>query len=124
MRKRPIRVLLVDDEPDIIFGIRTHLNRDSRFEVVGEATNGQEALECCAEGNVDVVLLDLRMPVLSGIETIPLMRAQCPEVEIAVFTAFGDTERRLECERLGAATFIEKGSPPDFIAGQLASIAP
>jgi DNA-binding NarL/FixJ family response regulator len=124
MEERPIRVLLVDDEPDIRLGLRVHLKRDARFEVVGEAENGAEALERCAEGNVDVVLLDLRMPVLDGIETIPLMREQCPQVEIAVFTAFGDTERRLECERLGAATFIEKGSPPEFIAGQLASIAP
>jgi DNA-binding NarL/FixJ family response regulator len=124
MAERPIRVLLVDDEPDIRFSIRSFLAHDDRFEVVGEAADGEEALKRCAEGDVDVCLLDLRMPGLGGLETIPLMRAQFPHVEIAVFSAYGDQEHRLQAERGGAAAFIEKGSPPDFIAGQMASIAP
>jgi DNA-binding NarL/FixJ family response regulator len=73
---------------------------------------------------VDVVLLDLRMPVLDGMATLPLMREQCPGVEIAIFSAFGDDARRAEAEQLGAAAFLEKGEPLPWIAARLASIAP
>ena len=120
----PIRVLLVDDEDDIRHMLRLHLARDDRFEVVGEAANGQEALDRCAELHPDIVLLDLRMPVLDGMATIPLMREQCPHAEIAVFSAFGDDARRQEAEKLGAAAFLEKGEPLPYIAARLASIAP
>jgi DNA-binding NarL/FixJ family response regulator len=115
-------VLLVDDEEDIRRMLRLHLDRDERFEVIGEAANGREALDMCADA--DVVLLDLRMPVLDGMATIPLMREQCPNAEIAVFSAFGDDARRQEAERLGAACFLEKGEPLPYIAARLASIAP
>jgi DNA-binding NarL/FixJ family response regulator len=117
-------VLLVDDEDDIRQLVKLHLARDDRFEVIGEATNGQEALDLCAQVGADVVLLDLRMPVLDGMATIPLMREQCPDTEICVFSAFGDNARRQEAEQLGAAAFLEKGEPLPYIAACLASIAP
>jgi DNA-binding NarL/FixJ family response regulator len=115
-------VLLVDDEEDIRLLLGKFLSRDDRFEVVGEAVNGREALEMCA--GADVVVLDLNMPVLDGMATLPLMREQCPEVEIAIYSAFGDDSRRQEAERLGAAAFLEKGEPLPYIAARLASIAP
>jgi DNA-binding NarL/FixJ family response regulator len=117
-------VLLVDDEDDIRLLLGKYLARDDRFEVVGEAVNGQEALDKCALVEADLVLLDLNMPVLDGMATLPLLRAQCPEVEIAVFSAFGDDARRAEAEKLGAAAFLEKGEPLPYIAARLASIAP
>ena len=120
--QQPIRVLLVDDEDDIRLLLGKFLSRDDRFEVVGEAVNGQEALDKCA--GADVVVLDLHMPVLDGMATIPLMLEQCPEVEIAIYSAFGDDSRRQEAERLGAAAFLEKGEPLPYIAARLASIAP
>ena len=122
--ERPIRVLLVDDEADIRLLLRSFLSRDDRFEVVGEAADGQSALDRCGEGGVDIVLLDLRMPVLDGMATIPLMRAQCPDVEIAVLTGLGDGPHRYEAERLGAAALIDKDEPLPYIAARLASIAP
>jgi DNA-binding NarL/FixJ family response regulator len=117
-------VLLVDDEEDIRRMLRIHLDRDDRFEVVGEATNGQEALDLCAEVKADVVVLDLRMPVLDGMAALPLLLEQCPDAEVAVYSAFGDDARRAEAERLGAAAFLEKGEPLPWIAARLASIAP
>ncbi|MEY2475022.1 MAG: hypothetical protein QOG87_337 [Actinomycetota bacterium] len=114
----------MDDEDDIRLLLGKFLSRDDRFEIVGEAVNGQEALDRCAEGGVDVVVLDLHMPVLDGMATIPLMLEQCPEVEIAVYSAFGDDSRRREAERLGVAAFLEKGEPLPYIAARLASIAP
>lgn len=124
MAERPIRVLLVDDEPDARLILRRFLSKDDRFEVVGEALNGQDALDRCAELQTDVVVLDLHMPVLDGLTALAQLREQCPETEIAVVTAFGDDSRRLEAERLGAAAFIEKGEPLPYIAARLASIAP
>ena len=104
--------------------LRVHLARDDRFEVVGEAANGQEALDLCPELGADIVLLDLRMPVLDGMATIPLMREQCPDAEICIFSAFGDNARRQEAEKLGAAAFLDKSEPLTYIAARLASIAP
>lgn len=124
MADEPIRVLLVDDEDDIRLLLRRYLSRDERFEVAGEASNGREALDRCAEGGVDVVVLDLRMPVLGGMETIPLMREQCPDVEIVLFSAFGESSHRNEAERMGVAAFIDKAEPLPYIAARLASIAP
>ena len=124
MADRPIRVLLVDDEDDVRLLLSRFLARDERFELAGEAANGQEALDRCAEGGIDVVLLDLRMPVLDGMATLPLMREQCPEVEVAVFTGFGDDAHRYEAERLGAAAIIDKAEPLPYIAARIASIAP
>ena len=114
----------MDDEEDIRLLLGKFLSRDDRFEVVGEAVNGQEALDLCAEVAADVVVLDLNMPVLDGMATLPLMREQCPEVEIVVFSAFADDRRRHEAERLGAAAFLDKSEPLPYVAARLASIAP
>ena len=114
----------MDDEEDIRLLLGKFLSRDDRFEVVGEAVNGQEALDLCAEVETDVVVLDLNMPVLDGMATLPLMREQCPEVEIVVFSAFADDGRRREAERLGAAAFLDKSEPLPYVAARLASIAP
>ena len=100
------------------------LSRDDRFEVVGEAVNGQEALDRCAEVTTDVVVLDLNMPVLDGMATLPLLREQFPDVEVVVFSAFADDSRRREAERLGAAAFLDKSEPLPYVAARLASIAP
>ena len=119
-----VRVLLVDDHPDIRLLVRIGLEADGRFEIVGEATDGQEAVDvvCQGEGGdgcPDAVLLDLAMPVMDGMEALPLILERCPETRVVVFSANDEPANRREAERLGAAGFLPKGAAIADIAESL-----
>lgn len=116
-----VRVLLVDDHPDIRLLVRIGLEADGRFEIVGEATDGQEAVDavCAGGGCPDAVLLDLAMPVMDGMEALPLILERCPEARVVVFSANDEPANRREAERLGAAGFLPKGAAIADIAASL-----
>ena len=122
-RRRRARVLLVDDHPDIRLLVRIGLEADGRFEVVGEATDGQEALDAlCPDGEggcPDAVLLDLAMPVMGGMEALPLILERCPKARVVVFSANDEPANRREATALGAAGFLAKGAPIADIAAAL-----
>jgi CheY-like chemotaxis protein len=113
-----VRLLLVDDEPDMRLMLRLHLGEDPRFEIVGEAADGQEALECCAELGPDVIVLDVRMPRLDGVAALPLLRERCPDAKLALFTAFAETVDG-EVVRSHGASLFEKNAPMPWLAEQL-----
>lgn len=106
---RTVRVLVVDDEADLRLLMRTMLDLDPRIEIVGEAADGGEALERYAELAPDVVLLDLRMPVLNGIEVAERILGEHPEQAIILFTAFLDPDLMAEATALGVRSVIGKG---------------
>ena len=120
-----VRVLLVDDHPDIRLLVRIGLEADGRFEVVGEATDGREAVDAVCAGAAseagcpDAVLLDLAMPVMDGMEALPLILEQCPETRVVVFSANDEPANRREAARLGAAGFLPKGAAIAEIAASL-----
>lgn len=89
-----VRVLVVDDTPDIRMLLRFTLESDGRFDVVGEATNGVEAIDAAARLQPDLVILDRHMPVLDGVEALPVLRRSCPEAVILLFTAHADDATR------------------------------
>jgi len=89
-----VRVLVVDDTRDIRMLLRLTLESDERFEVVGEATNGAEAIEAAGELQPDVIILDRHMPVLDGVEALPAIRRTCPQAAILLFTAHADEATR------------------------------
>jgi CheY-like chemotaxis protein len=113
-----VRVLLVDDEPDMRLMLRLHLGQDDRFEIAGEAADGQEALERCVELEPDVIVLDVRMPRLDGVAALPLLRERCPQAKLALFTAFAETVDAEVVRSHGAALF-EKNAPMQWLAEQL-----
>ncbi|TML61681.1 MAG: response regulator transcription factor [Actinobacteria bacterium] len=82
-----LRVLVVDDEDDVRGLVRYLLQQTEGFEVVGEAANGREAVDLVAAERPDIVLLDLRMPVMDGADAIPAIRERSPDTRIVVFTA-------------------------------------
>jgi two-component system response regulator DevR len=86
----PIRVVLVDDHHIVRQGLRSILDPDPRFEVVGEAANGAEALSLVAEQQPDIVLLDLHLPSMGGIELCQRIVQANPEVAVLILTAFMD----------------------------------
>src|SRR5258707_9090251 len=108
-----IRILIADDHPVVRDGLAAMLGTQPDFEVVATAANGQEAVRLAAELRPDVVLLDLEMPELDGVEALARLRAASPAVRALVFTAFDTDERILSAVRAGAQGYFLKGAPRD-----------
>jgi DNA-binding NarL/FixJ family response regulator len=106
-----IKVLIVDDHPVVRDGLRGVVDAESGMEVVGEAGNGVEALARVAASEVDVVLMDLRMPEMGGVEAIKELRRTAPAVRVLVLTTF-DTDRDvLPAIEAGATGYLLKDTP-------------
>ena len=112
-----IRVLVVDDQPLVRAGIRAVLERGEDLEVVGEAGDGRAALDRLRAASVDVVLMDLRMPVLDGVETTRRIVADpaIDGVAILALTTFDDDELVFAALRAGASGFLLKDAEPDAL---------
>jgi CheY-like chemotaxis protein len=119
----PIRVLLVDDTPDIRMLVRVGLDLDGRFEVTGEAGDGAEALAACSGECPDVVLLDISMPVLDGLEALPRLREACPDAAVVMFSANNEQAQVQRAAELGAAAFLPKHTSITALADVLAGVA-
>jgi len=103
-----IRIVLVDHQAMFREGLRTLLATQPDFEVVGEAANGGEALRLCATCQPEVVLMDLRMPVLDGVAATRQLHALYPDVRVIVLTTFDDDEDIFEGLRAGALGYLLK----------------
>jgi DNA-binding NarL/FixJ family response regulator len=111
----PIRILVADDHPIVRDGLIAILNTQPDFEVVGEAATGPRTVERVTMLHPDVVLLDLEMPEIDGVEALRQLRATCPDVRVIVFTAFDTDERILGAVRAGARGYLLKGAPREEI---------
>lgn len=107
----PVRVLLVDDQTLFRAGLRTLLATRPEVEVVGDAENGQVALEVAARTRPDVVLMDLKMPVLDGVAATRRLRVQLPTCRVVALTTFEDDELVFEGLRAGAVGYLLKDAP-------------
>lgn len=107
---KKIRLLLVDDQAMFREGLRMILGRQTDFEIVGEAGDGLAALESLQRINPDVVLMDLRMPNLGGVEATRRIKAEAPVVRVIVLTTFEEDEEVFAALRAGAAGFLLKDS--------------
>lgn len=110
-----IRILVADDHPIVREGLIAILNTQPDFEVVGEAATGPQTVEQVAALRPDVVLLDLEMPEIDGVEALRQMRQLRPDTRVIVFTAFDTDERILGAVRAGARGYLLKGAPREEI---------
>lgn len=110
-----IRVVIADDHAVVRAGLAQLLATFADVELVGTASNGEEAVSLSAERTADVVLMDLEMPVVDGIEATRQIRAAQPEVAVVVLTSFSDRERILSALDAGAAGYLLKDAEPDAI---------
>jgi len=108
-----IRVLIVDDHPVVREGIGSMLKKETDFRVVGEASNGLEALEKARELSPDVVLMDLRMPEMDGVEAISRIRAEKPDIKFIILTTYSDDEYIFKGIAAGARAYLLKDAPRD-----------
>jgi DNA-binding NarL/FixJ family response regulator len=114
---QPTRVLIADDSARARDGLRALLTIRPEIEVVGEATNGQDAVRLVAECRPDIVLMDLHMPVLDGIQATQLIKQQWPAVTIVVLTMYAVEQSAALAA--GADAFLIKGSAPDRLLAAL-----
>ena len=110
-----IKVMLVDDEQLIRSGLKIMLETYPDIAVIHQAGNGREAFECCKKEVPDVVLMDIRMPVSTGIEGTKLIKEAYPEVKIVMVTTFQDTEYIVEAMQYGASGYLLKDSSYEAI---------
>ncbi|MFJ5925177.1 response regulator [Kitasatospora sp. NPDC092948] len=118
----PIRVLLVDDHQVVRRGLRTFLEVQDDIEVVGEAADGAEAVEQAGALAPDVVLMDLKMPRVDGIEALRLLREQANPAKVLIVTSFTEHRTVVPALRAGAAGYVYKDVDPEALAGAIRSV--
>jgi DNA-binding NarL/FixJ family response regulator len=111
----PIRVLVVDDHPVVRDGLISILSTQPDFEVAGESADGAAAVDAAIRTSPDVILMDLELPVLDGVEAIRRIRAAAPDTAIIVLTAFDTDERIVAAVQAGAQGYLLKGAPREEI---------
>lgn len=111
-----VRVLVVDDQQLIRDGIAALLSIRPGITVVGTAVNGREAVEKAVELGPDVVLMDVRMPELDGVEAVAVLRGRAPECRVVMLTTFDDEEYVVQALRAGASGYLLKDLPAEELS--------
>ncbi len=113
MSEKSVRILIVDDQTLFRAGLKTLLSTQPEFEVVGEASNGEEALRLTTLHRPQVVMMDLRMPVLDGVSATRRIRECFPDTQVIILTTFDDDELAFEGLRAGAIGYLLKDTSYD-----------
>jgi DNA-binding NarL/FixJ family response regulator len=123
-RKRRIRVLIADDSPMALRSVCKYLEFEEEFEVVGTARDGQHALHQVKRFRPDLVLTDLSMPRMNGLETAAELRKAFPQVRVLIFSELSGLSLSEECLRSGADGFVEKSQMPEKLMQEVRKLFP
>lgn len=121
-REAKIKVLLVDDHQVVRQGLRTFLELHDDIEVIGEAADGETAVELAAKLQPAVVLMDLVMPRLDGIAATRLIKAAEPEVQVIALTSFAEDDKVIPAIRAGASSYLLKDVSPDALVQAIRAV--
>jgi DNA-binding NarL/FixJ family response regulator len=111
----PIRILIADDHPVVRDGLAAILGTQPDFQVVGEAANGEQAIQLALQAQPEVIFLDLEMPGMDGVEVLRKVRQANPATRVIIFTVFDTDERIMSAVKAGAMGYLLKGSPREEI---------
>jgi len=117
-----IRILLVDDHPIVLSGLRSSLSSHPQFKIVGEASDGKEAILKAKEKNPDVVLMDISLPGLNGIEATRVLRKEVPKAKVLALTMHDHREYVLEILHAGAKGYVLKDSSPSELIQAIVAV--
>jgi two-component system, NarL family, response regulator LiaR len=118
-----IRILVVDDHSVVRAGLCAFLRRDPQLEVVGEASDGVEAIEKARKLHPTVVVMDLFLPHMDGIEATAIIRRELPETEVLILTSFMEGDLVARAIRAGAISYVLKNARPDELRGAIKAAA-
>jgi DNA-binding NarL/FixJ family response regulator len=122
-QRQPIRVLIADDHPVFRSGLRTLVEESPGLMFAAEATNGEQTLAACAELAPDVVLMDIRMPGISGIDATRRIVSEHPSVGVLMLSMLEDDTSVFAAMRAGARGYVLKGAAPDDIVRAITAVA-
>lgn len=122
MPKNKIRILLADDHPVVREGIRSCLAKHAHLEIVGEAENGWEAVAKAKALLPDLVLLDINMPALNGLQAAAVLRQELPQTKILILTVFNEKEYVLQVARSGAHGYVLKETSPQELVRAIETV--
>ena len=120
--EQAIRILLADDSREFRQLLSLLLSRDDCFDVVAEANNGIEAIEMTKEKQPDVILLDISMPGMDGLQALPALKESHPPVKVIVLSSFSAAEMKETTAELGAEAYLEKGELMETIRQTILSV--
>ena len=115
------RILLAEDQGMVRQGLKMMIETDEKLHVTGEAGNGKEAVALCETNDYDLVILDIRMPEMDGLEAARLIHTRWPERKIMILTTFNDDEYALEALRNGATGYMLKDAEPEELIRSIRS---
>ena len=114
-----IKVLIVDDQTLMCDGLKTIIDLEDNMEVVGIAKNGQEAIKICKDIIPDIILMDIRMPLMDGVETTKIIKSLYEDIKILILTTFDDDQYIIEAIANGATGYILKDIEGDDLIGAI-----
>jgi len=120
---RKIKILVVDDHPFFRQGLCDVLTNEDDLQIVGEASDGEEALRRAQELMPDVVLMDINIPAVNGIQVTRKLRANHPEVNVVILTAYDDEEQVFHAIRAGASAYYPKDVTPDKLVTAIRQVS-
>lgn len=116
-----VRILLAEDQTMVRQGLKMMIETDEELLVTGEADNGKEAIELCEKQLFDIVILDIRMPVMDGIEAAKVIQSRWPDIKILMLTTFDDNRYVLESLKIGVSGYILKNGDTDSLIRSIKS---
>ncbi len=118
-----IRLVLVDDQPIVRQGLRKRLTLEPDMTVVGEASNGREAVTLAQQLTPDIVLMDIEMPVMDGIAATAVLRKSAPQSAVVLLTIYDNVSTRARAHSAGAAAFVHKSGEIELLLAAIRQAA-
>ena len=119
---KKIKVLLVDDHPLVLEGIRSSLLKQDRFQIVGQAATGQEALERARKASPDVVVMDISMPGMDGLEATRRLQTVCPQTKVLILSMSKNKAFVPRILQSGALGYVAKDAPAEELVKAIEAV--